>query len=145
MTLVESPPDFVQVHWEMDLDISSFSAYQFDLNVFNTTSQENTLFENIKGEYLCTWSAELSKSDLHKKKCKASAIVRFDKSDDLCITVSFQFLTVAKKIQLRIQASTVKGDILMKRYFCLYVQVKELSTFTTFLLELLKSPDMVQA
>lgn len=70
MTLVESPPDFVQVHWEMDLDISSFSAYQFDLNVFNTTSQENTLFENIKGEYLCTWSAELSKSDLHKKNVR---------------------------------------------------------------------------
>ena len=70
MTLVESPPDFVQVHWEMDLDISSFSAYQFDLNVFNTTSQENTLFENIKGEYLCTWSAELSKSDLHTKNVR---------------------------------------------------------------------------
>ena len=48
MTLVESPPDSVQVYWEMDLD-PSFSVYQFDLNVFNTTSQENTLFENIKG------------------------------------------------------------------------------------------------
>eukprot|EP00093_Oithona_nana_P004914 04914.XXX_137036_139416_1 [CDS] Oithona nana genome sequencing. len=47
MTLVESPPDSVQVYWEMDLD-PSFSVYQFDLNVFNTTSQENTLFENIK-------------------------------------------------------------------------------------------------
>jgi len=52
MTLVESPPDSVQVYWEMDLD-PSFSVYQFDLNVFNTTSQENTLFENIKGELKC--------------------------------------------------------------------------------------------
>ena len=55
MTLVESPPDFLQIHWELELDPAT--DYQFDLNVFNQTSLESTLFENIVGKR--------SKADLH--------------------------------------------------------------------------------
>ena len=50
MNLVETPPDAVQVFWEMELDPAS--DYQFDLNLFNGTSRENTLFENIKGSMI---------------------------------------------------------------------------------------------